>query len=517
MVNGQNHPWMLAGPWYRWPQPGVPSSGRTSAPILQKYETGDFVNEFLKDPQHSLVFLENEDRVFETTPRVPPLPLLSGKISSLFASAVAAPGGAADNVVQSTGIRKLFLDMQKRFYLVVCELHCDVAGFPQVDRGEVCEAGFVIRRRYVQIPKTAEKPLRKIIRERGSAAKIQSAAEELGVFAELQGWIPSSFDRIGSWQKVEETPAINNTEKIQPLYPLVPDPRLAQHAGKGRTIYFGVVPTCSADTDELGNARFDDRNLYEIRCYVRRHKPPCPKLLTPNDCHGPLTWSQRTEQFQIASHFDLAGSSNRPVTIQLPDLPALQAQVAADPTIGRKAAVKMVAPKGSNLETSGQIPNLTGNPPGAAICSFSIPLITIVATFVFKLFLPIVVLVFQLWWMLALKFCIPPSFSVSAGVAAGLSATPPGVDISASLAVTVQGDLSASLGSQAAASIETSYAPRAQAEFEVNLGTDYAADLPPDVPVDPPSSAYPGSPMAQAGTLPTITANLQFLPEVTLS
>jgi hypothetical protein len=513
MVSGA-HPWMLVGPWYRWPSPGVPSSGRTTAPILQKYETGDYVNEFLNDPQHSLVFLENEDRVFEVTPRVPPLPLVNGKASNIAISLTGSPSGASDNVMQSTGIRKLFLDTQKRFYLVVCELHCDAAGFPQVDRGEVCEAGFVVRRRYVNIPKQAEKPLRKVIRERAPAGKVQAVAQEFGVVSELQGWIPSSFDRIGSWQKVEEKPAVNNTELIYPLYPLIPDPRLPLHAGKGRTIYFGVAPTGSANTDDNGNAQFDDRNLYEIRCYVRRHKFPCPKLLTRNDCHGPLTWSQRTEQYQLASHFDLAGSSNRPVTIQLPDIPAMRAQVAADPSVGRKAAVKMIAPKGSNLEASGQIPNLTGNPPGAAICSFSIPLITIVATFVFKLFLPIVVLAFQLWWMLALKFCIPPSFSISAGVAAGLSANLDfDLSVNAGLAAQVQVDLGADLGSTAASQIEAEYSPGAQAAFEGTLGTDYSGSVPSDIAVELP----PPTPGLPAGTVPSITANLQYLPEVPLS
>ncbi len=514
MVNG-THPWMLVAPWYRWPLPGVPSSGRTSVPILQKYETGDFVNEFLKDPQHSLVFLENEDRVFELTPRVPPLPMLGGKVQNFAISTASSPGGASDNVMQSTGIRKLFLDTQKRFYLVVCELHCDVAGFPQVDRGEVCEAGFVVRRRYVKIPKTAEKPLRKVIRERGSAEKVQAVAEELGVVSELQGWIPASFDRIGSWQKVEEKPAVVNTEIIYPLYPLIPDPRLARHAGKGRTIYFGVVPTGGANTDDMGNAQFDDRNLYEIRCYVRRHKFPCPKLITRNDCNGALFWSARTEQFQLASHFDLAGSSNRPVTIQLPDLPAMQAQVAADPNIGRKAAVRMVSPKASNLETSGQIPNLTPNAPGASICSFSIPLITIVASFVFKLFLPIVVFLFQLWWMLALKFCIPPSFSISAGVAAKLSAKAD-ADVDVAFAASVQADIStnltASLGADAVSKIEAGYSAGAQASFEASLGTDYSATLPPDLQAELPLVPA-GLPAGQA----SITANLQYLPEVPLA
>ena len=43
------------------------------------------------------------------------------------------------------------------------------------------------------------------------------------------------------------------------------------------------------------------------------------------------------------------------------------------------------------------------------ICSFSIPLITIVATFVFKLFLPVVMFLFGLLFLLKLKFCIPLS------------------------------------------------------------------------------------------------------------
>jgi hypothetical protein len=495
---------MLVGPWYRWAVPGAPSSGRSSVPCLQKYETANYITDFLANPQHSLQFLDTEDRVFEVTPRVPPIPLLNGRKQSL-----------SDDVMHNTGIRKLFLDTHKRFYLVVCELHCDSPGFPSADRNDACEAGFVVRRRYVQIPKAAEKPLRKAMRVKSSPAEMQLLAEELGVVKQLQGWIPSEHDRVGSWQPVEETPAVNITETIHPLYPLIPDPRLAKHAGKGRTIYFGAIPTGAADTDEQGNARFDDRNLYEIRCYVRRHRLPCPKLITRNDCHGPLTWSGITERFQLASHFDLTGTSNRPVTIQLPDLPALQAQVAADPTIGRKAAVKMISPPKSNLVTSGKLPDLSPSPPGAAICSFSIPLITIVASFVFKLFLPIVMFVFQLWWMLALKFCIPPSFSLSAGVAASLAAGFD-VDLDVGFAADVKADFSANLGADAAASLDTNFSAGAQLNLEVAAAVDLSADLPPDVTVDPP----PITPLPDGfptGHLPSIVANLQFEPEVTLS
>lgn len=498
MVTG-NHPWLLIGPWYRWSTPNAPAAGRVSVPVFQKYETADLVGEFLKNPQHSLVFLEQEDRVFELTPRQPLLPLINGRKQSF-----------SSNLLKSTGIRKLFLDAHKRFYLVVCELHCDVAGFPSVNREQVCEAGFVVRRHSVTVPKAAEKELRRAVRK-GNLEEIHSVAQKHQVQTVLQGWVPSGFDRIGSWQEVPERPQAI-TETIHPLYPLIPDPRLAKHAGKGRNIYFGVVPTGSADTDSSGNARFDDRSLYEIRCFVRRHKPQCPKKSTRNDCHGELIWSQPTEGYQLAAHFDLTGTSNRPVTIQLPDLPALEAQVAADPSIGRKAPVKMVSPQGSNLETSGKLSDLKPKlPPGAAICSFSIPLITIVASFVFRLFLPIVVLLFQLWWMLALRFCIPPSFLLSAKVAAGIKAHLD-ANVNATFAADVKADISVNLGVDAANQLDQKFTPGLQADFSANLSTDFSASLPPDIKVDPPAGE-----VAVTAELPSITVNLQYTTEVPLS
>ena len=45
------------------------------------------------------------------------------------------------------------------------------------------------------------------------------------------------------------------------------------------------------------------------------------------------------------------------------------------------------------------------------ICFFSIPLVTIVAMFVFKIFMPIVVFLFSLYYLLLLKFCIKPTLS----------------------------------------------------------------------------------------------------------
>jgi len=104
-----------------------------------------------------------------------------------------------------------------------------------------------------------------------------------------------------------------------------------------------------------------------------------------NDCHGELIWSQPTEG-TMAAHFDLTGTSNRPVYHSVARSAGARGAGGRDPAIGRKAPVKMVSPQ-DRIRTSGDIPNLVPKPRGAAICSFSIPLITIVASFVFRLFL----------------------------------------------------------------------------------------------------------------------------------
>ena len=74
------------------------------------------------------------------------------------------------------------------------------------------------------------------------------------------------------------------------------------------------------------------------------------------------------------------------------------------------------------------------------ICSFAIPLITIVAFFVFSLFLPIVVFVFQLWFLLTLRFCIPPDVNVGGGFDAELTAIGGGLSIDAGAVVAIESD-----------------------------------------------------------------------------
>jgi hypothetical protein len=126
---------------------------------------------------------------------------------------------------------------------------------------------------------------------------------------------------------------------------------------------------------------------------------------------------------------DLQGTSNRPVNIVLPDLRSLQAQTARLKP-GQGAPVRMISPPGSAIEPSGQ--GGGQNAGGPSICSFSIPLITI---------LPVVTLAFGLWFLLRLKFCILPAVSLDAGVAKELDLALGKIDAGIDINVAVTGQL----------------------------------------------------------------------------
>jgi hypothetical protein len=476
------HPWKLVAPWYRW-QRQLDEEGlspRQTRPVFQKFDQADFVKGFVKDPQHSLKFIDDVDRVFNVNLiKAPDLPIdspLKSKYTRLFVpnSASGTPE-AKDVTLAPTGILKLYLATHKRHYLVVCELHCDAAGFPTVTPDQVCQAGLVVRRRSHQYPKGAKKEAVKILRKitslhaeiayleqtspaRGLAAKrraqavkkmiaegtyqsnlraakekLAAAREELGKWKDvngvtsiLEGWIPGAFEKIGSWQIVEETPQ-QIVESAMPLFAIFPDPNIPDHSALGKTIYFGAVPTSSLDTDGRGAARFDDQTLYEIRCFVRRHKPDCPRRDEAPDCQGEIVWSESTEVYKLASHHDLRGTAQQPVTIQMPDLAELAAQVASM-SVGQFAPMKVVQPQALNFSVNDGKPESLGIG-GKQICFFAIPLITIVAFFVLKLFLPVLVFLFGLFFLLQLKLCILPSVGIDISLEAELEALPPGIDV----------------------------------------------------------------------------------------
>jgi hypothetical protein len=278
-----------------------------------------------------------------------------------------------------------------------------------------------------------------IAARRSQLAALRSGFEawqaQHGVSVAIEGWFaqaagPGAPGQRGEWRTLTDATAdISSGEQTYPLFALVPDPRLKDHDAAGRTMYYGVVPTQDLQHDLAGQPHFDDLSTYEIRCFVREHHP-CPgRTARLPDCHGPLTWSRASTAFRLAAAFDVLGSANRPVTIKMPDLRDLAAQAALRPR-GKLSPVHFVQPQHMSPD---------GTMGGAAICSFSIPLITIIALFVLNLFLPVVVFLFQLWFLLVLRFCIPPQIAASAGIDAALAVTPPGIDFEADVDVQIEG------------------------------------------------------------------------------
>jgi hypothetical protein len=320
-------------------------------------------------------------------------------------------------------------------------------------------------------------------------------AMRFGVTPQLQGWLKTDgLEKIGAWGEVEETPGELGREAVFPLISLIPDRNDKKHAGQYGTIFFGLLPTGTGETDDRGQARFDDQNYYEVRCFVKRHKKPHDRG-SPCQCPDGIFWSLPTRPYKLAPHFDLAGTSHQPVTVQLPDLNELAAQ--AKPALG----VGFAKPPGSlmfSVDSSGKASD-KGASTIPEICFFPIPLITIVAMFVFELFLPIIMFIFQLWWMLALKFCIPPDLQVAAGINAELQfdATTDLNALEATINTTdLSAKLTASFGAQATANLKTAYSPIALANMDFDV-----------------SAA--GSTTPAVSGAPTPSASLDFEPEVT--
>jgi hypothetical protein len=183
-------------------------------------------------------------------------------------------------------------------------------------------------------------------------------------------------------------------------------------AAATRSLWFGVVPTYSAEFDPERQPKLDEHTIYVLYCVARRRRTP-----PHQDCPPIETWSAASRPFRLAAFFDPAGNANRQVRVKLPDLQALAAHAGSPVTGG---GVQFERPARSQLSTGplGVIPTSGGKVGGdsAEICSFAIELITIVASFVLALFLPVVVFAFQLWWLLLLKFCWPPSAEITAVV-----------------------------------------------------------------------------------------------------
>ena len=517
--------WRLVGPWYRWDEPGLPAAGLKSRPALQMFAGDDFVTRFLARPQHSL----KSDPLIDVVQRydlVSAGNYAAGKVAALFA--LRANGDPVPRYVKQGGVdvlnpepafrarpapgslRKLYQPTHDRHYIVSCGLHCDEPGFPRVKREQVCQAGFVLRRRVTQapanitaaqidaaqaamrraeadlyealqldaaatpgpndLPADADLQRRARTRQAALATRESPATDWAGLMThrrdavkrerkayddwllahqikvQVQGWFPlldsgRPSPTQGGWktlrpdeQTADPVPRSDAVpgEHVTPLFALVPDPRDTAHDATGRTLYYGLVPTNSLQADARGLPRFEDQATYELRCFVRAHHACPPRAGREPDCDGGVVWSDSSEPFRIASPLDVLGSANRPINIKMPDLRDLAAAAATRPR-GKLSPVRFIQPQHMSPQGDG------GTMGGAAICSFSIPLITIIALFVLNLFLPIVVFIFNLWFLLVLRFCIPPQIEASADVDAALAVTPPGVDLDADFAVEVSG------------------------------------------------------------------------------
>ena len=497
--------WRLVGPWYRWPHPALPEDGRVAAPAIQKFAGRSFVTDFLAAPQHSLKYDEVIDVVhghdLVTASGV------GGKIGALFAlngkGAPAKPGESPFRArLAPSALRKLYQPTHDRHYIVTCELHCDEPGFPRVARQQVCQSGFVVRRRRSVVPSgikvsdieaqtaivrkaeadlyelqtlamTANDPAlpaglranaqarqtalaasanpptwegllaqrRRELAEKREALQAWYKANHVDV--QIEGWFPPPGNGPGArgqWKALADAAQkadITSGEQYYPLFPVVPDPRDTKHDAAGRTMYYGIVPTNDLQIDGDGKPHFDDLSTYEIRCFARAHHPCPPRAGKQPDCHGALTWSRTTDAFRVAAPFDILGTANRPITIKMPDLRDLAAQAALRPR-GKLSPVRFVQPQHLSPKVVDGKPGPSAVGP-EAICSFSIPLITIIALFLLNLFLPIVVFIFQLWFLLVFRFCIPPSISIGMDVDAALAVTPPHVDLDVDFQVKVSG------------------------------------------------------------------------------
>ncbi|MDD7965487.1 hypothetical protein [Actinomycetospora lemnae] len=453
------HPIVLRTPWYVGAR-ATPRQDRFSdgqrAPAIQKYDRDDFVDSLLADPRASLRF-DRRDRWTFTMPRKP------GQGTTLRQR-------LSTRRTVTTGMRKLYQPAHQRFYAVTIELFCGAPGLPLPAPGPDPRVGFVVRRR-VPILGGSLAARRALVRaaarelfgnpddaadpdetldeptldgaltaagiDAGFKARHTALLGQVSVEYEIQGWYVDEDTGRGRWAPVPRAvlgptpeptdpppddlepgpgtgvppPGAGETELELPMW-RVPTAAQDCERARNRSVWFGAVPTFSGDLDADGAPRFDEHATYVLQCVAHpHHVTPRPAYCPPDAVR-----SDYSRPYRVAAFFDPAGTAQRPVRITLPDLRALEGQVGSGTA---RPGVTVETPAGSQLPAPpfGAFPSKPAARPtgGAAeLCSFSIELITIVAMFVLRLFLPVVILLFGLWWMLLLRFCWPRPTAVPA-------------------------------------------------------------------------------------------------------
>jgi hypothetical protein len=433
---------VMRSPWYDRVREGLDlRAPLAQRPRIQKYDSSDFVERLLEDPADSLVF--SDDDVW--TYPVPVTPHVTDNTRLRLAT----------SRLVKTNLRKLYQPLHERFYVVVVEVFCDVPGLPRAGSHDEISVGFRMRRLHTSL--TAKgRPARRVAanlvadlaKEQGLGECVPTSSDvrdvwwaneawrrkfnedhaadlaEIDCHTDIQEWLLSPKGS-GRWRTICDVgdPVIEGEKEQIIQMTRLPvrekDKMCAEDAGpKGpgsRSLWFGVIPTYSGDhwlAPQPGGRppaierKLDDHAIYEIECVVAQAREGCPTL----------TWvSAPTEPFRLADPMDPAGTKNRTVTITLPDLRRLAARASEKQGPG---GVRIVTPPDSQFKMN----PFSGIPKqgegrigaGAAVCTYAIELFFIVAFFLFLLFLPIVVLIFQLWWLLALRFCIPPRVGFTA-------------------------------------------------------------------------------------------------------
>lgn len=431
----------MRSPWYDRVRESIDlRSPLAQRPRIQMYDSSDFVERMLVDPADSIAF--GDDDVW--TYPVPVKPRVTDDTRVRLAT----------SRLVKTHLRKLYQPLHERFYVVVVEVFCDVPGLPRAGSHDEIRVGFRMRRLHTSLTRKG-RPARRIAadlvadlaKEQGfdtcvTAPDVRDvwwaneawrrkfnedhAADlaEIDCHTDVQQWLVSPRGG-GRWRTIcDEADAVLEGEheeiiRMTRLPVREKDAECAEDAGpKGpgsRSLWFGVIPTYSGEhwlapqpggRPAVIERKLDDHAIYEIECVVEEAREGCP----------PLTWvSAPTEPFRLADPMDPAGTKNRTVTITLPDFRRLAARAGEKQGPG---GIRIVTPPDSQMKFNpfNGIPNSGEGRigAGAAVCTFAIELFFIVAFFLFLMFLPIVVLLFQLWWLLALRFCIPPRVGYSA-------------------------------------------------------------------------------------------------------
>jgi hypothetical protein len=487
----------LRAPWYVRERAGIglldPAAHR---PALQMYDDTDFAQRIVADPRDSLAFGCDD--------------LWSYPIPVTPSTAATGRARLATWQLVSTDLRKLYQPSHSRFYAVVVEVLCDRPGLPRAGSHGDLEVGFVVRRRVTSVTgargpsrRVASNLVREMARQqkasldekrltcsderdlwwadqawrRRFAEDNRESIEQLTISSETQGWLTAP-DGSRGWTAVDAA-ADDAKEETFPMWRLPPRDDECDRA-RTRSTWFGLVPTYSAEhsvappsTEDppRPEAKFDDHAIYEIHCFVRR-KPAEDR----KDCPPEIWWNQApSEPFRLAAPMDPQGTSKRLTSITLPDLRRLAARAGQPMGPG---GVAITTPPQSQLVFNpfGDIPKSGAGKIGAGggICTFAFELFFIVAFFLFLMFLPIVVFAFQLWWMLALRFCIPPSigFDLTVDFLADLD-----VDVDFSASFHADAGFDAHADALAALPVTDPPPPTPDEAFDQIFGTD-SSELP---------------------------------------